>query len=132
MGTGPTKTLAKSAQWASKEWPPFGSVLALTLATTRRKEKLLSLQPVEEIHQAICLYAERAAEILCGKRQFCLHISVFIKSSPVAVSEPYYGNVATVKLLTPTQDTQDVVAAAVRTLERIWQNGHRYAKAGVC
>ena len=27
---GPTKTLAKSAQWTSKEWPQFGGVLALT------------------------------------------------------------------------------------------------------
>lgn len=210
VGSAPTKTLAKSAQWASKEWPQFGGVLALTPANTRRTEKLLSLQPVEELwgvgrriakklntlgintglelartnpafirknfsvvlertvrelngescialeeapaakqqivcsrsfgqrittpeemRQAICQYAERAAEKLRGERQFCRHISVFIKSSPFAVNEPYYGNVATEKLLTPTQDTRDVIAAAVRALERIWQDGHRYAKAGV-
>jgi DNA polymerase V len=45
---GPTKTLAKSAQWASKEWRQFGGVLALTSGNPRT-EKLLSLQPVEEI-----------------------------------------------------------------------------------
>lgn len=28
VGMGPTKTLAKSAQWASKEWPQFGGVNA--------------------------------------------------------------------------------------------------------
>lgn len=49
VGMGPTKTLAKSAQWASKEWPQFGGVLALTLNNPKRTEKLLSLQPVEEI-----------------------------------------------------------------------------------
>lgn len=49
VGMGPTKTLAKSAQWASKEWPQFGGVLALTPGNHRRTEKLLSLQPVEEI-----------------------------------------------------------------------------------
>jgi len=48
VGMGPTKTLAKSAQWASKEWPQFGGVLALTTDNPRRTEKLLSLQPVEE------------------------------------------------------------------------------------
>lgn len=207
---GPTKTLAKSAQWASKEWPQFGGVLALTLTNTWRTENLLSLQLVEELwgvgwriakksntigittalklartnpafirknfsvvlertvrelngescialeearpakqqivcsrsfgqritaqeemYQAICQYAERAAEKLRGERQFCRHISVFIKSSPFAVSEPYYTNVATEKLLTPIQDTRDVIAAAVGALERIWQDGHRYAKAGV-
>jgi len=48
-GMGPTKTLAKSAQWASKEWPQFRGVLALTSGNPRRTEKLLSLQPVDEL-----------------------------------------------------------------------------------
>lgn len=29
VGMGPTKTLAKSAQWAFKEWPQFHGVLAI-------------------------------------------------------------------------------------------------------
>lgn len=210
VGMGPTKTLAKSAQWASKEWPQFRGVLALTADNPVRTEKLLSLQPVEEVwgvgrriarklgvmgittalqlarasptfirknfsvvlertvrelagescisleeapptrqqivcsrsfgekvvtfeamRQAVCQYAERAAEKLRGERQYCRHISVFIKSSPFAVNEPYYGNVASEKLLTATQDTRDIIAAAVAALERIWRDGHRYAKAGV-
>ena len=49
VGMGPTKTLAKAAQWASKERSQFGGVLALTPDNSRRTEKLLSLQPVEEI-----------------------------------------------------------------------------------
>jgi len=209
VGIGPTKTLAKSAQWASKEWPQFGGVLALTPQNPKRTEKLLSLQPVEEIwgvgrrisrklgtmgiitalqlaranpvfirknfnvvlertvrelngescisleeapppkqqivcsrsfgervttyeamRQAFCQYAERAAEKLRGERQFCRHIAVFVKTSPFAVNEPYYGNVASEKLQTPTQDTRDIIAAADRALDRIWVNGHRYAKAG--
>ncbi|MCW9490371.1 Y-family DNA polymerase [Klebsiella michiganensis] len=210
VGMGPTKTLAKSAQWASKEWPQFRGVLALTPDNPRRTAKLLSLQPVEEIwgvgnriakklkvmgittalqlsltsptfirknfnvvlertvrelngepcisleeapppkqqivcsrsfgqritdydelRQAICQYAERAAEKLRGERQYCRHISAFIKTSPFAVNEPYYGNVATEKLNTPTRDTRDIIAAAVKALDRIWIPGHRYAKAGI-
>ncbi|MGU3416387.1 translesion error-prone DNA polymerase V subunit UmuC [Enterobacter bugandensis] len=175
---GVTKTLAKSAQWASKEWRQFGGVLALTSGNLKRTEKLLSLQPVEEIwgvgrriskklntmgittalqlaranpvfirknfnvvlertvrelngescisleeapspkqqivcsrsfgervttyeamRQAVCQYAERAAEKLRGERQFCRHIAVFVKTSPFAVNEPYYGNVASEKLM---------------------------------
>ena len=38
-----------------------------------------------------------------------------------------YGNVATEKLMTPTRDTRDIIAAAIKALERIWQDGHRYA-----
>lgn len=210
VGMGPTKTLAKSAQWASKEWPQFGGVLALTTGNLRRTEKLLSLQPVEEIwgvgrrisrklstmgittalqlacanpafirknfnvvlertvrelngvscisleeapspkqqiicsrsfgervttyealRQAICQHAERAAEKLRGERQFCRHIAVFVKTSPFAVNEAYYGNVASEKLLLPTRDTRDIISAAVKALDSIWLDGHRYAKAGV-
>ncbi|EEV7176919.1 Y-family DNA polymerase [Escherichia coli] len=209
VGMGPTKTLAKSAQWSSKEWSQFGGMLALTSHNPKRTEKLLSLQPVEEIwgvgsrisrklstmgittalqlacanpvfirknfnvvlertvrelngescisleeapppkqqivcsrsfgervttydamRQAVCQHAERAAEKLRGERQFCRHIAVFVKTSPFAVNEPYYGNVASEKLMTPTQDTRDIIAAAVKALDRIWVNGHRYAKAG--
>lgn len=210
VGMGPTKTLAKSAQWASKEWPQFGGVLALTPGNPRRTEKLLSLQPVEEIwgvgrrisktlgtmgitnalqlaranptfirknfnvvlertvrelngepcisleeapppkqqivcsrsfgervttyeamRQAVCQHAERAAEKLRGEHQYCRHISAFIKTSPFAINEPYYGNLATEKLMTPTRDTRDIITAAVRALDRIWVSGHRYAKAGI-
>lgn len=49
VGMGPTKTLAKSAQWASKEWPQFQGVLALTPDNPKRTATLLEKQPVEEI-----------------------------------------------------------------------------------
>lgn len=49
VGMGPTKTLAKSAQWASKEWLQFGGVLTLTTGNPTRPLKLLSLQPVEKL-----------------------------------------------------------------------------------
>ncbi|EPR0422734.1 Y-family DNA polymerase [Enterobacter hormaechei] len=209
VGMGPTKTLAKSAQWASKEWPQFGGVLALTRDNPKRTEKLLSLQPVEEIwgvgrrisktlntmgittalqlahanpafirknfnvvlertvrelngeacisleeappakqqivcsrsfgervttyesmRQAVCQHAERAAEKLRSEKQYCRHIAVFLKTSPFAVNEPYYSNLASEKLLIPTHDTRDIINAAVRALDRIWIDGHRYAKAG--
>lgn len=210
VGMGPTKTLAKSAQWASKEWPQFAGVLALTKHNPHRTEKLLSLQPVEEIwgvgrriakklrimgittaqqlaranatmirktfsvvlertlrelngescisledaapakqqivcsrsfgerittydamRQAVCQYAEQAAEKLRQERQYCRHIAVFVKTSPFAANETYYGNVASEKLTTSTRDTRDIIAAAVKGLDRIWVDDHRYAKAGV-
>lgn len=210
VGLGPTKTLSKSAQWASKQWKQFGGVLALTPGNPRRTQKLLSLQPVEEVwgvgrklskrlhtmgittalqlaqthpafirknfsvvlertvrelngescisldeappakqqivcslsfgeriteydamRQAICQYAERAAEKLRGERQHCRHIAVFVNTSPFAANESYYGNMASESLPVPTQDTRDIIASAVRSLSRIWVPGHRYAKAGV-
>lgn len=210
VGMGISKTLAKSAQWGSKEWPQFHGVLALSHGNRQRTAKLLSLQPVGEVwgvgnrltkklhamgittalqlaqsnpafirrnfsvvlertvrelngepcisleeapppkqqivcsrsfgerittydalRQAICQYAERAAEKLRGERQYCRHIAVFVKTSPFAVNETYYGNVASEKLMNPTRDTRDIIAAAVKSLDRIWLDGYRYAKAGV-
>ncbi|WP_433912182.1 Y-family DNA polymerase [Raoultella ornithinolytica] len=84
-----------------------------------------------EMRQAICTYASRAAEKLRGEHQYCRFISAFVKTSPFALNEPYYGNSASVKLLTPTQDSRDIIAAATRCLDAIWRDGHRYQKAGV-
>lgn len=85
----------------------------------------------DAMRQAICSYASRAAEKLRGEHQYCRFISTFVKTSPFALSEPYYGNSASVKLLTPTQDSRDIISAATRSLDAIWKDGHRYQKAGV-
>lgn len=84
-----------------------------------------------EMRQAICSYASRAAEKLRGEHQYCRFISAFVKTSPFALNEPYYGNSASVKLLTPTQDSRDIIPAATKCLDAIWRDGHRYQKAGV-
>lgn len=209
-GLGPTKTLAKSAQWATKEWPQFRGVLALTPGNPKRTETLLSQQPVGELwgvgsrlakrlelfnvktaldlartspsfirknfgvtlertvrelngesciemedapppkqqivvsrsfgerittydamRQSICTYAERVGEKLREDRQFCHHVSVFIRTSPFDTGQPGYGNTAFVKLRVGTQDTRDIIEAAVKSLDTIWQPGYRYAKAGI-
>ncbi len=85
----------------------------------------------ESVRQAISTYAFRAAERLRKERQHCRFISAFIKTSPHAPNEPYYGNSASVKLLTPTQDSRDIINAATRCLDKIWREDHRYQKAGV-
>lgn len=85
----------------------------------------------DSMRQAICSYASRAAEKLRGEHQYCRFISTFVKTSPFALNEPYYGNSASVKLLTPTQDSRDIIAAATLSLDAIWKDGHRYQKAGV-
>ena len=84
-----------------------------------------------EMRQAICSYASRAAEKLRGEHQYCRFISAFVKTSPFALNEPYYGNSASIKLLTPTQDSRDIITAATKCLDVIWRDGHRYQKAGV-
>lgn len=84
-----------------------------------------------EVRQAVCQYAERAAEKLRQEKQYCRQIAVFLKTSPHAENEPYYGNQAMGQLLTPSNDTRDIVRIATEALDRIWLDGYRYMKAGV-
>lgn len=84
-----------------------------------------------DMHQAICAYAERAAEKLRSEHQFCRFISVFLRTSPHAENEIYYANQAAVKLMLPSNDTRDILRAATDALDRIWLEGPRYMKAGV-
>ncbi|GBU13614.1 DNA polymerase V subunit UmuC [Enterobacterales bacterium] len=85
----------------------------------------------QDMREAICNYAVRAAEKLRGEHQYCRYISAFVKTSPHDPNVPYYSNHAGMKLLTPTQDSRDILNAAVRCLEQIWQPGYRYQKGGV-
>lgn len=48
-GLSTTKTLAKSAQWPSKEWSQFRGELVLTPDHPARIEAMLARQPVEEL-----------------------------------------------------------------------------------
>lgn len=84
-----------------------------------------------DMHQAICAYAERAAEKLREDKQFCRFISVFVRTSPHVQDEVFYGNQSSGRLLTPSNDTRDIIRVATEALDRIWIDGHRYMKAGV-
>lgn len=85
----------------------------------------------QDMREAICGYAVRAAEKLRGEHQYCRQISTFIKTSPFAPNEPNYGNIVSTKLHIPTQDSRDIIAAAIRCLDAIWKEGYRYQKGGV-
>ncbi|WP_413728721.1 translesion error-prone DNA polymerase V subunit UmuC [Sodalis sp. RH19] len=208
VGIAPTKTLAKLANHAAKQWSKTGGVV--DLSSPLRQRKLMALMPVEEVwgvgrriakklntmgiftvlqladshppfirkhfsvvlertvrelcgescmaleefaptkqeiissrsfgerattyqsvREAVCAYAERAAEKLRGEHQYCKKISVFIKTSPFAIDEPYYGNLATGSLTIPSNDTRDIIRVAMDCLDRIFMPGMRYQKAGV-
>lgn len=85
----------------------------------------------DEMHQAICAYAERAAEKLRAEKQCCCVISVFIRTSPHAENEVFYGPQASGRLAIPSNDTRDIIRVAISALDRIWKDGFRYMKAGI-
>lgn len=58
-------------------------------------------------------------------------MGIFIRTSPHAPGEVFYGNSAGENLKVPTQDTREVIEVAMRSLDRIWLEGRRYMKAGI-
>lgn len=84
-----------------------------------------------DMHQAVCAYAERAAEKLRAEKQFCCMISLFMRTSPHAGNETFYAPQSTGRLTTPTCDTRDIIRVATRALNHVWKDGFRYMKAGV-
>ncbi|WP_437610788.1 translesion error-prone DNA polymerase V subunit UmuC [Erwinia sp. V71] len=83
------------------------------------------------MREAVCAYAERAAEKLRTERQYCRQVGVFIRTSPHATDEVFYTRQAQGSIAIPSQDTRDIIRVAMDCLDRIWAEGHRYMKAGV-
>ena len=80
---------------------------------------------------AVSEFVSRAAQKLRGQQSLAGTIVVFIRTSPFRADDPQYSGSAMVPLLRPTDDTADLVAAAITGLRRIYRSGFRYAKAGV-
>ncbi|ORM61183.1 DNA polymerase V subunit UmuC [Pantoea rodasii] len=85
---------------------------------------------LEDIQQAVVLYATRAAEKLREQDARCRHISVSIATGRHG-DGPQYSNTASCICDYPTNDTRDIIDSALRGLGTIWRDGYRYAKAGV-
>ena len=58
-------------------------------------------------------------------------ITVFIRTSPFQSRFGYYSNSKTIDFPIATNNSIEIVKAAISSLETIFQNGYRYQKAGV-
>ncbi len=117
MGTGMSKTLAKSAQWGSKEWPAFKGILVLTPDNPARTAKLLSLQPVEEVWGVGDRIARKLNTMgITTALQLARSNPAFIRRNFSVVLE---------------RTVRELNGESCIALERIWRDEHRYAKAGV-
>lgn len=90
-------------------------------------------QPVTELQdleQAVCTFASRAAQKLRKQASRTAHVLVFIHTSPYR-KRPQYARSITVPLLRPTSDTVHIVKAALTGLRRIYRAGYLFIKAVV-
>lgn len=85
----------------------------------------------EDLTEAICGHAARAADKLRRQQSVCSFITVFAKNSAFNKKERYTPISGQYQFDTPTADTRNLVAAARVVLEKIYKDNIRYAKAGV-
>src|ERR1044071_258787 len=83
-----------------------------------------------ELREAVAVYMTKAAERLRRSRLAGGVVTVFINTSRFDPG-PQYSNSATFELAYSTDSTEELLAWALRGLERIYRSGYRYKKAGV-
>lgn len=76
-------------------------------------------------------YAAAAARKLRDQHSVCLGVTTFVATNSHREDLAQYGNSATMRLSVATADSTVIAKAAVQALERIFQPGFQYKKAGV-
>ncbi|MEK6663188.1 MAG: Y-family DNA polymerase [Pseudomonadota bacterium] len=86
---------------------------------------------LEELAQAVVTYTTRAAEKLRRQTSLAGAIQVSIRTNPFKPDAPQYQRGLLVPLPTPSDDTRQLVRAALFGLRRLYRPGFAYQKAGV-
>ena len=85
---------------------------------------------LEGLKEAVSTYITRASEKLRKQKSVASYISVFVMTNHFDRSN-YYSNSQGATLSVPTNYTPDLVKQAFKLLEKIYQPGMQYKKAGV-
>jgi len=86
---------------------------------------------LETLKPIVSNFAVRASEKLRNEKQKCSQVSVFVRTSPFSDHKPQHRGYKTIELVTPTNDTRDILTATKKALIPIYKSGYDYAKAGI-
>ena len=109
----------------------------LETTTSRRKSCVVSrsfgqrVEKFQELKEAVAKYCLNASEKIRSESLIAKSITVFIRTSPFQSRFGYYSNSKTIDFPIATNNSIEIVKAALTSLETIFKNGYRYQKAGV-
>jgi DNA polymerase V len=86
---------------------------------------------LDELQQAVSMYATRCAEKLRTQNSCTNLVNVFLHTNPFRPDLPQYKNVRLVRLPVASNSTLNIVQAALGGLRSIYRAGYQYKKAGV-
>ena len=91
----------------------------------------MDVHTFEELREAIGAYANTCAAKLRKEKSCISTVSVFINTNPFKYAEGQYNGYRKIQLDTPTNDSMEIVKAAIVGLRAIYRKGYAYKKAGV-
>jgi DNA polymerase V len=137
----------KSNTWIKKNSNVLSSRTAMELRgipcidlekiNTKRKSCIVSrsfgkrVEGFQELKEAIAGYSLNASEKIRSESLITKSITVFVRTSPFQSKFGYYSNSKTIDLPIATNNSIDIVKAAINILESIFKNGYKYQKAGI-
>ena len=86
---------------------------------------------LNELNEAVTAYTTRVAEKLRYQRSVAAMIYVFIQTNHFKKTDRQYNSGRLVSLTKPTNDTRELIRAALGGLKNIYKPGFAYKKAGV-
>ena len=86
----------------------------------------------DELEQSVSDYIATASEKLRNQNSTCGAVQVFIMTDRFREDEPQYYNTYTIPLPEPTNDVRILTSVAVWGLKKIYLDGYKYKKSGVC
>lgn len=84
-----------------------------------------------DLREALRNHAARAGEKLRKQTSVTSAVMVFVRTNPFRDDLPQYRNRVVITLERPTDDSRELVAAAIQGLRKLWRKGYGYHKAGL-
>ena len=113
------------------------SCIGLETTSSKRKSCVVSrsfgqrVEDFQELKEAIASYSLNASEKIRSESLVAKSVTIFIRTSPFQSRYGFYSSSKTIDFPIATNNSIEIVKAAISGLEIIFKNGYRYQKAGI-
>jgi DNA polymerase V len=111
--------------------------IALETLESKRKSCCVSrsfgkkVESMDKLRESITTHCLSAAEKIRGDDQVTKSVTVFIRTSPFDRHKEYYSNSKTIDLPIATNNSIELIGAAIEGLKTIYKYGYFYQKSGI-
>jgi DNA polymerase V len=89
------------------------------------------VENIDKLKESITTHCLSAAEKIRGDDQVTKSVTVFIRTSPFDRHKEYYSNSKTIDLPIATNNSIELISAAIEGLKTIYKYGYFYQKSGI-